>query len=107
MSDPHTAPAPAKPFPWFSFLAILGCFAIFLLILFLAYLPNRPQPLVENDGKTPAQRLQTLEEMRAKEASALSSYGWIDQSAGVVRLPIDRAMQLEVREINAARAQRK
>ncbi len=34
--------------------------------------------------------------MRAREEEELRSYGWIDQKAGVVRLPIDRAMELMV-----------
>jgi hypothetical protein len=47
----------------------------------------------------PAPRLQTrpredLKALRAEEDTYLSSYGWIDRNAGVVRIPIDRAMQL-------------
>jgi hypothetical protein len=33
---------------------------------------------------------------RAREDAVLNSYGWIDQKAGVVRIPIDRAMDLIV-----------
>ena len=36
----------------------------------------------------------TLAEFRAAEDSDLNSYGWIDRNAGIVRIPIDRAMQL-------------
>lgn len=37
-----------------------------------------------------------------KEVSAKSGqYAWIDQSKGVVQLPLDRAMELTVRELNA------
>lgn len=35
-----------------------------------------------------------LEAMRAAEDKILNSYGWIDQPHGVVRIPIDRAMDL-------------
>jgi hypothetical protein len=47
----------------------------------------------------PAPRLQPdpareLAEMRAQEDALLHSYGWVDRSAGVVRIPIERAMQL-------------
>jgi len=37
-----------------------------------------------------------LAAMRAREEAELHSYGWIDRKAGVVRLPIDRAMELMV-----------
>jgi hypothetical protein len=35
-----------------------------------------------------------LRELRAEEDRTLSTYGWVDPSAGIVRIPIDRAMQL-------------
>jgi len=35
-----------------------------------------------------------LLEMRAAEDAALHSYGWVDRRAGIVRIPIDRAMEL-------------
>ena len=52
----------------------------------------------------PAPRLQVdpdrdLESLRAADARVLGSYGWVDPQAGVVRIPIERAM-----EIVAARA---
>jgi hypothetical protein len=51
------------------------------------------------DQKFPAPQLETdergqLDSIRNNEAQALSSYGWIDQQAGTVRIPIDRAMDL-------------
>ena len=35
-----------------------------------------------------------LAEFRLRQAKLLSSYGWVDREAGVVRIPIDRAMDL-------------
>ena len=35
-----------------------------------------------------------LESMRAEEDAILHSYGWIDREGGVVRIPIERAMEL-------------
>jgi hypothetical protein len=53
--------------------------------------PNEPPP--------PAPQLETangqvLSEIHAKEDQLLNSYTWIDQAAGVVRIPIDRAIEL-------------
>jgi hypothetical protein len=47
----------------------------------------------------PEPRLQTepredLKALRREEDAILSSYAWVDRNAGVVRIPIDRAMQL-------------
>src|SRR6476469_4881331 len=35
-----------------------------------------------------------LADMRAAEQKALTTYGWADQQKGIVRIPIDQAMQL-------------
>jgi len=35
-----------------------------------------------------------LANFRAREAESLATYGWIDEDAGLVRLPIDRAKDL-------------
>jgi hypothetical protein len=37
---------------------------------------------------------QDLKEYRAAQDKVLDSYGWVDSNAGVVRIPIDRAMAL-------------
>ena len=51
-------------------------------------LTNGPQPrLLVNE---PA----NLAELREHEHAMLTTYGWVDQSAGVVRMPIDRAKEL-------------
>src|SRR4029077_15613665 len=49
---------------------------------------NFPQPRLESD-----ERLE-INDFRLQEEKTLHSYGWVDQSAGVVHIPIDRAMQL-------------
>jgi len=57
----------------------------------------------------PAPRLQVapvedLARYRAAQESALNSYGWVDQKAGVVRIPIDRAIDLLLERGLPARA---
>ena len=49
----------------------------------------------------PEPRLQTnpredLRALRAREDAVLNSYGWVDKTAGVVRIPIDEAIKLTV-----------
>jgi hypothetical protein len=66
-----------------------------------ARLSPKPNPLAESFGRQvpPEPRLQTdprkdLERMWAEEDATLHSYGWVDRKAGVVRIPIERAMEL-------------
>ena len=63
----------------------------------------RPSPLAEANAPRlpPEPRLQSapvkdMDELRARETSTLTSYGWIDRQAGVGRIPIDRAIDLVV-----------
>jgi hypothetical protein len=39
-----------------------------------------------------------LEQYKAAQGEILNSYGWIDQNAGVVRIPIERAMDILVQK---------
>jgi hypothetical protein len=39
---------------------------------------------------------QEFKDYRAQQQEMLETYGWVDQKAGVVRLPVDRAMDLLV-----------
>ena len=61
----------------------------------------REYPLAaEQEQRLPPEpRLQTnprgdLKELRDQENDLLTKYRWVDRNAGVVRIPIDRAMQL-------------
>jgi hypothetical protein len=47
---------------------------------------------------TPEGRAKHLADARAHEAEQAGTYGWVDQKAGIVRLPIDRAIELTVRD---------
>lgn len=52
--------------------------------------PNFPDPRLQIAPK------EDLQALRAREEADLNSYGWIDRTAGIVRLPISRAMDLLV-----------
>ena len=43
-----------------------------------------------------AERAKNLVELRAGEKQAMENYGWMDQSKGIVRLTVDRAVELTV-----------
>jgi hypothetical protein len=96
MSDAHSP----KTGTWLTFAAVIGGFAIFAIIVAIAYLPKSSGPAAEGT-RTPEERARILAEHRAKESTVAKTYGWIDQSKGIVQLPIDRAMELTVQEINA------
>jgi hypothetical protein len=56
-------------------------------------------PFAETQTLPPAPRLQVepaldLKQLRKDEDEKLNSYGWVDQKAGIARIPVDRAMDL-------------
>jgi hypothetical protein len=77
--------------------AVIGGFLIFVLILVIAYLPNTPTAIPQGT-KTPEERAVILRDLHSREILA-NNYGWVDQPKGVVRIPIERAMQLTVEEL--------
>ena len=98
----------------------LACIAIYFIVLWMYTFLDRyqathqtgesPLVVVEKDtrhvtpqavDKFPQPRLETdergqLDAIRIKEEQTLNSYGWIDESSGVVHIPIQQAMQLLV-----------
>lgn len=80
---------------WSNALAILGAFLIVALLVFAMRRYAQTQPL---EAGRAAERAKALATLRAAEAQALNSVGWIDQGKGVVHLRIEDAMQVVQRE---------
>jgi len=72
-----------------------------------------PLPLIDTRPTPAAPRLQPnpvdqqtaeeeLRQFRVEEEYILNSYGWVNEGAGIVRIPIDRAMQLLAEDASPA-----
>jgi hypothetical protein len=88
-SFPHRTPV-------FTAIIVLLSFALFAWLAGRVYHPQSPDKV--EGVKTPADRKALLTEHRTKEQTDLTNYGWVDQKAGVVRIPVDRAIELTARE---------
>ena len=80
------------------YLSVAGTILAILMfgfIILIAYLPTRPEPV---DQDLIDQRLAILE-VNSKQHALANSYGWVDQTNGVVRIPIERAMVLTERDL--------
>tara|TARA_R100000027_G_scaffold47114_1_gene35918 strand:- start:12681 stop:12995 length:315 start_codon:yes stop_codon:yes gene_type:complete len=71
----------------------VGFILLFLLILWIAYLPYRPDPISEVQAQT---RLQTLQEIRNASTEIITTYGVVNPNEGTYRIPIEEAMKLTV-----------
>lgn len=79
---------------WLTVLGGLGGMLIFVLILYVAYLPNRPEPV---DQQIVEERGRKADEAIAAGKAKIEGYEVVDAEEGTVRIPIKRAMELTVR----------
>jgi hypothetical protein len=95
-------------------IALIGCGLALTLVAvgFLVYgifqyllahpVSIQSHPMAVYDSQIPPQpRIQDhpaveIQQLHAKENQALSTYGWVNQKVGVVRIPIERAMALQL-----------
>jgi hypothetical protein len=79
-------------------LVVILAFAAFVWLAKKIYTPHAAEVQAVEGVRTPEERAKLLKEHRDKEAADATSYAWVDQKAGVARLPIDRAIELTVRD---------
>jgi hypothetical protein len=84
--------------PVFTAVLVLVCFAVFSWLAMTIYAPQAATVDKIEGVRMPADRRTLLSDQRKKEQADSSSYGWVDRKAGFVRLPIDRAIELTVKE---------
>lgn len=83
-----------------TFAGALGSILLFVIILLITYVPERPSSVNAAQAQARTERLQ---ELQAKHRQELTTYEVIDRTEGVVRIPIDRAMELTVRDLERSR----
>ncbi|MHC4339244.1 MAG: hypothetical protein ACYSX0_03380 [Planctomycetota bacterium] len=80
--------------------SVLGTLAGVILIFVILWIMRRAQPAAEPlpgdpEAKPPEE---ILAEMRTEETEKLTTYGWVDREKGIVRIPIEEAMQKLIEE---------
>ena len=73
----------------------VGAFCIVALLVWQTRKLIQPPPFGEDRV---AVRAKNLAEVRGLDSQALTTVGWADQAKGIVRLPIETALQLAERE---------
>jgi uncharacterized protein YjiS (DUF1127 family) len=74
---------------------LLGIFFLLAGLIWVMYYYTQPEP---PDYARWAERKRNLTELNAHNRELLENYGWIDEKRGLVRLPINRAVELTVNE---------
>ncbi len=79
---------------WLGIVLLFLFFGIFVLVL-IAATPHGDT----YEAKRARAREEKLKTTRDATTKELSSYAWVDKGKGVARIPIDRAMQLTMRDL--------
>ncbi len=74
-------------------------------------MPEYPLAIAQENRLPPEPRLQInprqdLADLRARENQTLTTYGWVDRNASVVRIPIDDAIRLTLQRGLPARQEK-
>ena len=78
-----------------SAISIVGTFLIVALLVLAMRHYTQPTPVGANRVE---ERYKFLQDQRAADAKALNEYDWMDKDKGIVRLPVQRAMELTLQE---------
>lgn len=80
---------------------INGLVMMLLFVGLAAFLISQRDNIPTVDEQTAEARLKNLAELNAENQKFLTQYHWVDKSKGVVGIPIDRAMDLVVAQLQA------
>jgi hypothetical protein len=84
-----------RPSAWTTVIgAVLGLASVVLMIAVMVWVSRPAAPAPGPDEAAP----RTLEAVEAEEARLLGSYDWVNREEGIVRIPIERAMELVISE---------
>src|SRR5438132_14116212 len=93
-TTPMPARAPISFCAWLGIVLLFLFFGIFVLVL-VAATPHG-DTYESKRARAREEKLKTTRDAASKE---LNSYAWVDKGKGSARIPIDRAMELTLRDL--------
>jgi hypothetical protein len=94
-----TATSQPKPV-W---LVLAGGLVLLLIFVIAVRLLTGLAPAPDEDAARAAERAKAHAELQAENAQKLHQYAWVDKAKGSVQIPIERAMELAIAELNSKR----
>ena len=80
---------------------LAGGLILLLLFVLAVKLLTGLAPLPEEDAARAAERAKAYADLQAENAKKLETYAWADKAKGAVQIPIERAMELAIAELNS------
>jgi hypothetical protein len=84
-------------------MVITGLVMILLFLGLVALLVEQRKHVQTYDEARKEQRLKNLADLNAENEKILAEYHWVDKAKGIVGIPIDRAMNLVLTELQSIR----
>jgi hypothetical protein len=82
-------------------LVLTGGFLLLLLFVIAVKLLTGLAPAPDEDAARAAERAKAHQELEAENAQKLQNYAWVDKAKGSVQIPIARAIELAIVELNS------
>ena len=80
---------------------IAGGMVFLLIFVLVVRLLTGLAPVPDEDAARAAERAKARADLQAENAKKLEVYAWVDQAKGTVQIPIARAMELAIAELNS------
>ena len=80
---------------------IAGGMVLLLIFVLVVRLLTGLAPVPDEDAARAAERAKARADLQAENAKKLEAYAWVDQAKGTVQIPIARAMELVIAELNS------
>jgi len=86
--------------PLSAVVGIVGAILLFVIVVVLQAMFYHMED-AEHFRKVASSKYEALERLDAEQLEVLNSYRWVNQNDGIVRIPIDRAMEIVAAESSA------
>ena len=80
---------------------LAGGLLLLLLFVLAVRLLTGLAPVPDEDAARAAERAKAYADLQAENAKKLENYAWVDKAKGTVQIPIERAMELAIAELNS------
>lgn len=82
-------------------IVLAGGFVLLLIFVIAVRLLTALAPAPASTAARVAERAKARQELEAENAQKLHQYAWVDKAKGTVQIPIERAMDLTIAELNS------
>jgi hypothetical protein len=80
---------------------LVGGMVLLLLFVVAVKLLTGLAPVPDEDAARAAERAKAYADLQTENTKKLGTYAWVDKAKGTLQIPIDRAMDLAIAELNS------